>query len=205
MLGSVATHFRVHEAGSAEAATDTAVRPQVRLAMQHTPHHPGIWTAPCQLSQHSRPEWIYQIRHAGAAGKGGYEQQQQAEAWQAYIAWERQNLQQQPPQQLAGRVSLAYECALTVLMHYPEACPRVLHPAYRSRPQQRRPAQQRLLWTGRRGCQMHGVCLSRHGLTPSRPAHSSAVVRLAGVALEHAMWLTVWAVLHPEAPYIPGP
>ena len=58
-----------------------------------------------------------------AAGKGGYEQQQQAEAWLAYIAWEKQNLQQQPPQQLSGQVSLAYECALTGLMHYPEACP----------------------------------------------------------------------------------
>ena len=57
------------------------------------------------------------------AGKGGYEQQEQAGAWQAYIAWEKQNAQQQAPPQLAARVSLAYECALTVLMRYPEACP----------------------------------------------------------------------------------
>ena len=57
------------------------------------------------------------------AGKGGYEQQEQAQAWQAYTAWERENAQALPPQQLASRVALAYECALTVLQHFPEVRP----------------------------------------------------------------------------------
>ena len=65
--------------------------------------------------------WIltpeYCQRHAG---KGGYEQQQQAHAWQTYIAWEKSNAQGLPVQHLAARVSLAYECALTVLQHFPE-------------------------------------------------------------------------------------
>ena len=54
------------------------------------------------------------------AGRGGYEQQQQAQAWQAYIAWEKGNAQGLPAQHLAARVALAYECALTVLQHFPE-------------------------------------------------------------------------------------
>ncbi|KAL3133211.1 hypothetical protein ABBQ38_007099 [Trebouxia sp. C0009 RCD-2024] len=53
-------------------------------------------------------------------GAAGYEQQQLAAAWRAYLAWECSNPQKLTPPELAARVSLAYDQALMPLRYYPD-------------------------------------------------------------------------------------
>lgn len=54
------------------------------------------------------------------SGAAGYEQQQLAAAWRAYLAWECSNPQKLSPPELAARVSLAYDQALMPLRFYPD-------------------------------------------------------------------------------------
>lgn len=56
----------------------------------------------------------------GCTGAAGYEQQQLAAAWRAYLAWECNNPQKLTPPELATRVSLAYDQALMPLRFYPD-------------------------------------------------------------------------------------
>lgn len=53
-------------------------------------------------------------------GAAGYEQQQLAVAWRAYLAWECSNPQKLSGPELAARVSLAYDQALMPLRLYPD-------------------------------------------------------------------------------------
>ncbi|KAI3433457.1 hypothetical protein D9Q98_003270 [Chlorella vulgaris] len=53
-------------------------------------------------------------------GRGGFTQQQQAELWREYLAWECSNPQRLDPATYAARVALAFEQALMVLFHYPD-------------------------------------------------------------------------------------
>lgn len=55
-----------------------------------------------------------------APGAGGYQQQQQAMAWRAYLGWECSNPQKLPLPDLLARVALAHEQALMHLRHYPD-------------------------------------------------------------------------------------
>ena len=56
----------------------------------------------------------------GCTGAAGYQQQQLAAAWRAYLAWECGNPQKLTPPELAARVSLAYDQALMPLRFYPD-------------------------------------------------------------------------------------
>lgn len=56
----------------------------------------------------------------GCTGAAGYQQQQLAAAWRAYLAWECSNPQKLTPPELAARVSLAYDQALMPLRLYPD-------------------------------------------------------------------------------------
>ena len=60
------------------------------------------------------------------AGAAGYEQQQLASAWRAYLAWECSNPQKLSAPELAARVSLAYDQALMPLRLYPDVSPHSL-------------------------------------------------------------------------------
>lgn len=55
-----------------------------------------------------------------SAGKGGWQQQEQARLWKEYIAWEKSNPQRIDSTSLSQRVNLAYEQALMPMLHYPE-------------------------------------------------------------------------------------
>ena len=55
-----------------------------------------------------------------AAGKGGPFQVRQAQVWQELLAWEKSNPMRLDGPALSVRVSLTYDEALTVLMHFPD-------------------------------------------------------------------------------------
>ena len=55
-----------------------------------------------------------------AAGKGGPFQVRQAQVWQDLLAWEKSNPMRLDGPALSVRVSLTYDEALTVLMHFPD-------------------------------------------------------------------------------------
>ena len=64
------------------------------------------------------------LRDGGrCTGKGGAFQQKQAQAWRELLDWEKSNPQRMDGPALSARVSLAYDEAVTVLMHYPDVGP----------------------------------------------------------------------------------
>lgn len=75
---------------------------------------PFYWTV-C----HPVNEQLWAEQGSGA-GKGGGAQQRQMQLWQELLAWEKGNPQRLDGPALSARVALAYDEALTVLMHYPD-------------------------------------------------------------------------------------
>ncbi|KAK9788841.1 hypothetical protein WJX73_000969 [Symbiochloris irregularis] len=103
-----------------EAFENSGSNPQFtqRVLAEHRPRYTAARTALNELR--SRMSRIKTAALAVPPGKGGPFQTRQAQAWADLLQWEKSNPQNLDGPALSARVSLTFDEALCVLMHFPD-------------------------------------------------------------------------------------